>query len=110
MISRFESRKDAVQVLTEAAAEHAGRIAVIIAGAVRGVAREVGELATEAFEVGEATRKADADESASAGRPVEELDRPSGEELRRPSGRALDRLSEPDWDQHPGSASVVGDA
>ena len=64
MVSRFESGKDAVQVLTEAAADHAGRIAVIIAGAVREVAREVGELATEAFEMREAARRAEADDHA----------------------------------------------
>ncbi|UQX87364.1 hypothetical protein M6D93_13780 [Jatrophihabitans telluris] len=64
MISRFEARKDLAQVLTESAAEHIGRIAVIITGAVRDVAREVGDWASDAFEMGEAAKRATAADPA----------------------------------------------
>lgn len=59
--SRFEIGKDTVQVLTESAATHVGNIATIITGAVRGVARELGEWATDAFEMREAAERAQAD-------------------------------------------------
>ena len=61
MVGKFEIGKDAVQELTESAAAHVGRIATIITGAVRDVAHEVGELATEAFEIKDAAAKAEAD-------------------------------------------------
>ena len=56
--SRAETAKDTVQVLTESAASHVGRIATIITGAVRDVAREMGEWATDAFEMRDAAEKA----------------------------------------------------
>ncbi|NKS74762.1 hypothetical protein GS531_24485 [Rhodococcus hoagii] len=59
-----------MQELTESAATHVGAIAVIIAGAVRDVTREVGDWITDGIEMREAARKAredgeqpDADES-----------------------------------------------
>jgi chemotaxis response regulator CheB len=58
VISRVETAKDSVQVLTESAATHVGRIATIITGAVRDVAREMGEWATDAFEVRDAANEA----------------------------------------------------
>lgn len=58
MISKGEAAKDTVQVVVESAATHVGRIATIITGAVRDVARELGEMATDAFEMREASRKA----------------------------------------------------
>ena len=58
MISRVETAKDTVQVLTESAATHVGRIATIITGAVRDVAREMGEWATDAFEMRDAADQA----------------------------------------------------
>ena len=62
MISKAETTKDTVQVLTESAASHVGRIATIITGAVREIAHELGEWATDAFEMREAsTKAADAD-------------------------------------------------
>jgi len=61
MVGKFEIGKDAVQELTESAATHVGRIATIITAAVRDIAHEVGELATEAFEVKDAASKAEAD-------------------------------------------------
>ena len=59
----LETAKDTVQVLTESAASHIGRIAVIITGAVRDVAREVGDWATDAFEMREAAKRAQSDEN-----------------------------------------------
>jgi hypothetical protein len=60
-LSRLETRKDTLQVIVESGATHAGRIAVIVAGAVRDVTRELGEWATDVFEMGEAARRARAD-------------------------------------------------
>jgi len=58
----LETAKDTVQVLTESAASHIGRIAVIITGAVRDVTREVGDWATDAFEMREAAKRARSDD------------------------------------------------
>jgi hypothetical protein len=58
MVSKFEVAKDTAQVLTESAANHVGRIAIIITGAVREIAHEMGEWATDAFEMREAADKA----------------------------------------------------
>jgi hypothetical protein len=58
----LETAKDTVQVLTESAASHIGRIAVIVTGAVRDVAREIGDWATDAFEMRDAGRRARSDE------------------------------------------------
>lgn len=62
--SRLERRKDTLQVGIESAATHAGRIAGIVAGAVRDVTRELGEFATDLFEMREAAERAEADRSA----------------------------------------------
>jgi hypothetical protein len=58
MVSRLEAAKDTAQVLTESAAVHVGRIATILTGAVREVAHEMGEWATDAFEMRDAAEKA----------------------------------------------------
>ena len=63
MVSRLEVAKDTAQVLTESAATHVGRIATILTGAVREIAHELGEWATDAFEMRDA---ADAANKASA--------------------------------------------
>jgi hypothetical protein len=62
--TRLERRKDTLQVGIESAATHAGRIAGIVAGAVRDVTRELGEFATDLFEMREAAERAEADRSA----------------------------------------------
>ncbi|MGX7826979.1 hypothetical protein ACTG9Q_17985 [Actinokineospora sp. 24-640] len=62
MVSEFESRKDTLQELTESAADHVGRIAQIVTTAVRDVAREVGDWATDVIEMNEASRRARADQ------------------------------------------------
>lgn len=61
MVGQFESGKDTVQVLTESAATHIGRIATIITGAVRDVARETGDWLTDLIEMREASKRAQAD-------------------------------------------------
>jgi hypothetical protein len=58
MVSRLEAAKDTAQVLTESAAGHVGRIATIITGAVREIAHEMGEWASDAFEMRDASSKA----------------------------------------------------
>lgn len=62
MISKVETVKDTAQVLTESAAGHVGRIALIITGAVREIAHEMGEWATDAFEMRDAANRAATDE------------------------------------------------
>jgi hypothetical protein len=58
MPSRLEITKDTAQVLTESAATHVGRIATILTGAVREIAHELGEWASDAFEMREAADRA----------------------------------------------------
>ena len=62
MVGKMESAKDTAQVLTESAASHVGKIASIVTGAVREVAHEVGEWASDAFEMRDASRRAEADD------------------------------------------------
>lgn len=62
MVSRLEIGKDTVQVLTVSAATHLGRIATILTGAVRDVAQELGDWATDAFEMRDAANRAAAAE------------------------------------------------
>ncbi len=61
MLEKLEIQKDTVQVAVESAFNHAGHIAAIVASAGREVTREVGEWATEMFEMREAARRAQAD-------------------------------------------------
>lgn len=58
VVGKFERNKDTVQEITESAANHVGKIAVIIAGAVRDVTREIGDLISDGIEMREAARKA----------------------------------------------------
>jgi hypothetical protein len=57
-ISKGEIRKDAVQGTVEAAATAVGVVTGIVTTAVRDIARTVGGLATEVFEIREAARRA----------------------------------------------------
>ena len=59
MVGKLEVAKDTAQVLTESAANHVGRIATIITGAVREIAHEMGEWASDAFEMREAAATAE---------------------------------------------------
>jgi hypothetical protein len=61
MVGKLEIGKDTLQVLTESAAAHVGRIATIVTGAVRDVTHELGDWASDAFEMRDAAGKADAD-------------------------------------------------
>jgi hypothetical protein len=58
-LGRAEIAKDTFQVLTETTATHVGRIASIVTGAIRDVAREIGDLASDVFEMREAAERAD---------------------------------------------------
>jgi hypothetical protein len=74
-LERIETRKDTLQVAIESGATHVGQIMGIVAGAVRDVTRELGDWATDIFEMREAAKRAEAD--GQEGRPVstEELER-----------------------------------
>ncbi|MGV9671743.1 MULTISPECIES: hypothetical protein [unclassified Gordonia (in: high G+C Gram-positive bacteria)] len=63
MVDRIERNKDLVQELVESTATHVGQIATIITSAVADVAREIGEIITDGFEMREAAQKAKADEA-----------------------------------------------
>jgi hypothetical protein len=64
VVGKWERRKDTAQVTVESGATHIGHIMMIIAGAVRDVTREIGEWATDVFEIHEAARTAKASEPA----------------------------------------------
>jgi hypothetical protein len=67
-LERIETRKDTLQVAIESGATHVGQIMGIVARAVRDVTRELGDWATDVFEMREASRRAEAD-----GRNAEEI-------------------------------------
>jgi hypothetical protein len=69
MVSRLESQKDSIQEGVESASVHAGRIMGIVATAVRDVSRELGEFATDVFEMREASARAEADRETAAPAP-----------------------------------------
>lgn len=58
MAERIESYKDVAQELVGTTAKRVGAITMIITGAVAGVAREIGELVTDGFELRDAVRQA----------------------------------------------------
>jgi hypothetical protein len=60
-ISKAEIRKDALQDTVEATASAVGTVTTIVTNAVRDVARTVGGLATEVFEIRESARRASED-------------------------------------------------
>jgi hypothetical protein len=66
-LEKIETRKDTLQVAIESGATHVGQIMGIVAGAVRDVTRELGDWATDIFEMRAAAKRAEAD-----GRPTEE--------------------------------------
>lgn len=63
MVSKHETIKDTVQVLVESGAGRVGKVAMIITGAVRDIAKEIGGFATDAFEMLEASKRARADDA-----------------------------------------------
>jgi hypothetical protein len=64
-LDKVETRKDTLQVAIESGATHAGQIMGIVAGAVRDVTRELGDWATDVFEMRDAAKRAEADEGPS---------------------------------------------
>lgn len=60
---RLERNKDLAQEAVQTTANRVGRIATIITGAVADVAREIGELVTDGFEMREAAKQAKADKA-----------------------------------------------
>ena len=60
-LSKAEIRKDAVQGAVEAAATTVGEVATILTSAVKDIARSLGGLATEVFEIRDSARKASAE-------------------------------------------------
>lgn len=74
-ISKAEIRKDAIQDGVEAATHAVGQVTSIVIGAVGDVAKTVGGLATDFFEIREASKRASADA------PVHEVDAPEAPEV-----------------------------
>jgi hypothetical protein len=70
-ISKAEIRKDALQDTVEATASAVGTVTTIVTNAVRDVARTVGGLATEVFEIRESARRAAEDSEPSEQPPSE---------------------------------------
>ncbi|WP_110206224.1 hypothetical protein [Nocardioides daejeonensis] len=60
-ISRAEIRKDAVQDSVEATINAVSQVGGVVTGAVREVARTLGGLATELFEIQDAAKRARAE-------------------------------------------------
>ena len=60
-LEKGETRKDVIQAAVESGATHAGQIMGIVAGAVRDVTREIGDFATDVFEMREAAQRAAVD-------------------------------------------------
>jgi hypothetical protein len=69
VLGDFETQKDSVQVAVESAFKHVGQIAGIIAGAGREVTREIGDWATDMFEMRDAARRAREDRLAHGDEP-----------------------------------------
>ena len=65
-LDRLETSKDTIQVAIESGATHVGGIIAIVVGAVRDITREVGEWATDVFEMQEAAQRAHEDDVADA--------------------------------------------
>ena len=80
-LSRGEIAKDAIQAGAEAAAHTVGEVATIISRAVGEVASAVGGLATEFFEIRDASRRALAEHG---GPGAAEVEKPQAPELDHP--------------------------
>ena len=62
MVSEAESAKDTLQVITESAADHVGKIATIITTAIKDIASELGDWMSDVVEMREASQRAREDE------------------------------------------------
>jgi hypothetical protein len=58
MVSDSESARDTIQVVTETAADHLGKIAMIVSTAIRDIATELGDWVTDVVELRDATQRA----------------------------------------------------
>jgi len=67
VVDEFETKKDTAQVVVDSGLDHVGRIMGIVVDAARGITRELGDWATEVFEMREASQKAKADRSDAPG-------------------------------------------
>lgn len=72
-LSRNEIRKDAVQSSVEATIDTVGQVGGIVVGAVRDVARSVGGLGSELFEIRESARRARAEHGHGEDGPEEDV-------------------------------------
>jgi hypothetical protein len=72
-ISKAEIRKDAVQDGVEAVTHAVGQGTQIVIGAVSEIAKTVGGLATDLFEIRDAAKRASAD----SGQPADDEDGPA---------------------------------
>ena len=70
-LSKAEISKDALQSGAQAAAATVGEVATIITGAVKDVAGALGGLATELFEIRDASQRAIAKHGGDAGGPAD---------------------------------------
>ncbi|RLK55293.1 hypothetical protein [Actinokineospora cianjurensis] len=70
MAGEFDSTRETIAEVAESAAAHAGKIAVIIADAVRDIAKEVGAWVTEVVDAGAAARDSAADHGDVVDTPV----------------------------------------
>ncbi len=69
-LSDLEISKDTLQTVVESGFDHVGKIAAIITGAGRDITREIGEWATDLFEMREAAARARADRGEPGDRDV----------------------------------------
>ena len=60
-LSPNETRKDTLEFLVDSGASRVGNIVGIVVGAVRDVTRELGDFATDVFEIRDASRRARVD-------------------------------------------------
>jgi hypothetical protein len=60
-LEKLETRKDTLQVAIESGATHVGEIMGILVRAVREVTHELGDWATDVFEMREAAKRAEDD-------------------------------------------------
>ncbi|WP_249009488.1 hypothetical protein [Conexibacter sp. DBS9H8] len=67
-LSDLEISKDTLQTVVESGFDHVGRIAAIITSAGRDITRELGEWATDLFEMREAAARARADRAGAEDR------------------------------------------
>jgi hypothetical protein len=65
-VGKWERRKDTAQVVVESGVTHVGHIMGIVVGAIRDITGELGDFATDMFEMREASRRAAAEHTDDA--------------------------------------------